>query len=324
MTVRVYKAIQDDGTALWPEERPIEWLLKKKSTYPRPIFEAQFQNDPTGLRGVRYDISWLKYYTRATLPSLSNMVGVQTGDPATSERETSNYFGHCTAGKDLSTVIIYILDFAFGHIPATKHEEFLRAQYHLWTGQGLQIQKVLLEEVGPQQATTQRLAAETRLHPRGPMPLEILNPKGSKEQRYDSILVYLGNGTILFPGRMTPDGTVELVESREMNEFKKEFSEFPKTGRDDILDALWMAVQSFVDVGMSAGITDSDEEFLAEISTQAEELAESRSDWTLDEWDKQTRQNKTEDEDTPIIELEDDPLSKLRNRLEQRRAHSEY
>lgn len=310
MAVRIYKAIQDDGTALWPEERPIRWLLQKKATYPRPIFDAQYQNDPTGLRGVRYDISWLHYYTRATLPSLSNMVGVQTGDPATSERETSNYFGHCTAAKDISTGIIYILGFAFGHIPAPKHEEFLRAQYHLWTGQGLIIQKVLLEEVGPQQATTQHLAVQTRLHPSGPMPLEVLNPKGSKEQRYDSILAYLGNGTVLFPGYMTPDGTVQLEDSREMNEFKQEFSNFPKTGRDDVLDALWMAVQSFVDVGMSAGVTDSDAEFLEEINKQAEQLAGERRDWTLNEWDKQAEI----DEEEPTFQ-EDDPLASLRERL---------
>lgn len=311
MTVRIYKAIQDDGTALWPEERPIRWLLQKKATYPRPIFDAQYQNDPTGLRGVRYDISWLHYYTRASLPNLANMVGVQAGDPATSERETSNYFGHCTAAKDTSTGIIYILGFAFGHIPAPKHEEFLRAQYHLWTGQGLVIQKVLLEEVGPQQATTQHLAVQTRLHPSGPMPLEVLNPKGSKEQRYDSILPYFNNGTILFPGHMTPDGTVEIVEDDQgVNEFKQEFSNFPKTGRDDVLDALWMVVQSFVDVGMSAGVTDSDAEFLEEINKQGEQLSGERRDWTLDEWDKQAEIEEVE----PDFQ-EDDPLARLRERL---------
>ncbi len=186
MAVRIYKAIQDDGTALWPEERPIAWLESKRRTYPRPIFEAQFQNDPTGLRGVRYDASWLQYWTEYTIPNFNNMVGGQAGDPATSERETSNYFGHCTGAKDISTGVIYILDFSYGHIIATRHEEFLRAQYAKWQGLGLNVNRVLLEETGPQQGTMQHLAAQTRLHPDGPMPLEMFNPKGSKEQRYDS------------------------------------------------------------------------------------------------------------------------------------------
>ena len=300
--VRIYQAIKEDGTALWPEQRPIEWLKDIQSKMPRTYFNAQYMNDPAGLRGVRYDITWLQYYTDGQRPPLSDLVGIQTGDPATSERETSNYFGHATAGKDTSTGIIYILGFAFGHIIATSHEEFLRAQYKSWTSRGLNIRKVVLEELGPIQGATQHLAAQTRLHPQGPMPLEILKPTGSKEQRYDAMLPYLGNGTVLFPG-MQAGGTVSLVENPGMDEFKREYTSFPKGGRDDVLDALWMAVNDLVSTGMAASVTGAD------VEDQDEELAAVTS-MAADEWVKMMWRKKGVTHES-VKEEEDDSIPAL-------------
>ena len=243
MSVRIYDAEKPDGTALWPEFRPIEWLMDKKSKMPRPMYNSQYRNDPSGLKGVRYDADWLNYYTQVTLPPLVEMSAVQAGDPATSESLSANYFGHATLARHASTGVIYVLDITFGHIPAPKHLEFLKAQYDMWADKGLHIYKVLLVEVGPQQATTQHLIANTRLDPTGYMPIDTLTPKGSKEQRYDTLLPFMGNGTILFKGTMGGNGIVDMSEERGFKEFKQEFMGFPKYGRDDVLDALWMCVQ---------------------------------------------------------------------------------
>jgi len=261
VAVAIYQAIKENGKALWPEQRPIEWLDRKRSTMPRSMFNSQYQNDPSGLRGVRYDLSWLKYYTDTTRPPLRELVGFQSGDPATSTSESSNYFGHCTVGKHLGTGLIYVLSFAFGHIPATEHLEFLRSQYDYWTNRGLSIQNVLLEEVGPQQATTQNLAAQTRTDSRGAMPLSVFHPKGSKEQRLDSILVYLGNGQVLFPGDRA-DGSTILRQSRDFDEFRREWTSFPKGRRDDLLDALFMVISE------TAGIVVGDQIRESEVSQE--------------------------------------------------------
>ncbi len=304
--VRIYKAIKPDGTALWPEQRPIEWLKDLQVRMPRTYFNAQYMNDPAGLRGVRYDITWLQYYTDGQRPPLSDLVGIQTGDPATSERATSNYFGHATAGKDTTTGIIYILGFAFGHIIATSHEEFLRAQYKSWTARGLSIRKVVLEEHGPIQGATQHLAVQTRLHPNGPMPLEILHPTGSKEQRFDAMLPYLGNGTVLFPGTRT-GGIVSLTENPGMDEFKREYTSFPKGGRDDVLDALWMAINDLVSTGMAASVTGAD------IDQQDEELAAATS-MDADKWVKMMWEKKGAVEET-TKEVDEEELPAARRQM---------
>ena len=172
MGVRIYQAINPDGSVLWEEERPREWLEKKKRSMPPSLFNAQYQNDPSGMKGVKFEIDWLHFYDDVSIPPIHRLIGVQGGDPATSEGESANYFGHCTAGKDPETGIVYVLDFAYGKITAPKHLEFLHAQYETWRRRGLTINKVILETNGPQQATTQHLINQTRNDPRGAMPID--------------------------------------------------------------------------------------------------------------------------------------------------------
>ena len=40
MGVRIYQAIKPDGSVLWEEERPIEWLEKKKRSMPPSLLAA--------------------------------------------------------------------------------------------------------------------------------------------------------------------------------------------------------------------------------------------------------------------------------------------
>lgn len=246
MAVEIYKAIQDNGTALWEEERPIAWLQKKRSVMPRAVFNAQYQNDPSGLRGVRYDVAWLQLYLPEQLPPLNTLIGIQGNDPATSEDKTSNYFGNCTAAKDPNTGIVYILGFNFANLSATKHFDFLKSQYHVWRNRGLNITKVRIESGGPQQATVQNLELLARRDPDGPIPLEVYKPKGSKEDRYDSLLTYLGNGTILFKGQRLATGELDLAEDRGFSEFYREFLTFPIGSRDDLLDAWYIAMDGII------------------------------------------------------------------------------
>jgi len=258
MAVRIYSAEldADTNTPLWPEQRSWKWLMGKKAKMPPVLYSAQYMNDPSGLRGVRYDVGWLQYYTEQTLPNRGNLVCIQTGDPATSERSTSNYFGHCTAGRDVDTGIIYILDVSYGHIPAPNHLEYLRSHFDSWRQRGYYIQTVWLEEVGPQQGTTQNLASQTRVDPKGAMPLDVLTPKGSKEQRYDSIMTFLKNGTVLFKGERQPTGDVVMSPDSGFPEFMREFSAFPRGGRDDVLDAVWMAVDKLSGNVLASGVTE--------------------------------------------------------------------
>ena len=260
--VRVYQAIKPNGEALWEEQRPLAWLEREKGMMTTAYFNAQYMNDPSGMFGVRYDLRFLNYYTIEQRPPLDSLIGVQGADPATSESTSANYFGHCTAGKDPSTGIIYVLGFAFANIAATKHEAFLRTQYYAWEAQGLSVHNVRQESHGPIQAATQFLMDSNRQNHVNPLPLEIVKPKGSKEERFDELIPHMGNGTILFPGQRGVEG-IELASNTGLDEFKKEWASFPLSGRDDLLDALWIAVDGLLGTSPAASVvrkTPPDEE----------------------------------------------------------------
>ena len=270
MAVRIDKAELAPEKALWPDVRPWDWLMRIKGQMPGPMYGAQYLNDPSQLKGVRYNLDWLQFYLPAELPPLGQLIGGQTGDPATSERESSNYFGHCTGGRDPLTGIIYVLGFAFGNIASPGHLGFMREQYQYWEHRGLQVDSIHLEEVGPQQGTTQNLIAQTRVDPSGAMPIEIYKPKGSKEQRFDTLGPWMKNGTVLFPGVQKGE-FIEMIDNPGFQEFQSEFVNFPRGGRDDLLDAFHMLVDIHTTGGVAVSVRESDME-------QSEERLESQAD----------------------------------------------
>lgn len=252
--VRIYQAIKPDGTALWPEYRPIEWLAREKATMVDANFNAQYQNDPSGLSGVLLDIGWLNYYHEDHIPDLENFMGAQGADPAYSEGESANHFGHCTSAKDPKTGKIYVLGFAYDKLPAPQHEDFLRLQYIHWAMQNLTVSRINYETVGPSQGTTDFLMESNQAHPTLPIPLYAEPPKGTKEQRILSLKPHLGNGTILFPGHKNLDGEWELKKDRGFNEFKKQFTSYPVGGRDDLLDGLFLSVDPLLVSTIAAAV----------------------------------------------------------------------
>ena len=63
---RKWKAIQDDGTALWPQVWPIERLLriKKRNAF---AFATEYQNDPIDEETRRVRPEWIQWYTNEDL-----------------------------------------------------------------------------------------------------------------------------------------------------------------------------------------------------------------------------------------------------------------
>ena len=257
MSVRIYDAEKgENGGVLWPEFRPAEWLAEKKRNMPRGTYNAQYRNDPSGLRGVRYDTEWLEYYLPSQLPPLSEMVGFQGGDPATSENLKADYFGHCTVGKHVTTGVTYVLGMDYTRKPATDHHEYLKSQFLYWTSQGLNIQSVRVESNGPQQGTVQRIIADARMDPDFPMPIEAYKPVGSKVVRFDSLIPHYQNGNLVFLGDATGE-QVEMSERTGFKEFLEEFQQFPLGTRDDVFDALYIAAELCLQ-GVLAAVGSSD------------------------------------------------------------------
>jgi phage terminase large subunit-like protein len=97
--VLLRKALQDDGSALWPEVYPTTRLLYKRTGLApddstelgdailgSAIFDLQYQNDPSGMGGNIFKREWFRYVT--ALPAGSRRVGM---DLAAGTKERSDY-----------------------------------------------------------------------------------------------------------------------------------------------------------------------------------------------------------------------------------------
>jgi hypothetical protein len=85
----VRKAIQDDGTALWPELYPLEGeggLRKMASDMGSAIFDLQMQNDPSGLDGNIFQRDTMRWVD--AVPAGERRIGV---DLASSTKERADY-----------------------------------------------------------------------------------------------------------------------------------------------------------------------------------------------------------------------------------------
>ena len=89
------------------------------------------------------------------------------------------------------------------------------------------------------------------------MPIETVTPKGSKEQRYDAIIPVIANGSIVFKGERRGED-MNMSSELGFREFQQEYSSFPRGGRDDILDALWIATHSLTSSVDAASVSDID------------------------------------------------------------------
>jgi hypothetical protein len=86
-THMVDKAIQDDGTALWPEVYPIDELEKIKREIGMVAFMREYQNEPIPATGWRFKLEWLKFYDK--LPpehDLEYYVGIDPSHGSTAKR----------------------------------------------------------------------------------------------------------------------------------------------------------------------------------------------------------------------------------------------
>lgn len=82
----IRKAIQDDGTTLWPSVWSLEKLLEKRDDIGSAIYDLQYQNDPSGMGGNVFRRDWYRYVERA--PSGTRRLGM---DLASSSKERSDY-----------------------------------------------------------------------------------------------------------------------------------------------------------------------------------------------------------------------------------------
>lgn len=212
------KAIQDDGSVLWPEHWNMEKLEEKKKKMGTVMFNREYQNDPTGLRGQLLKEEWIQYYNE---PPGGDLQVYQGWDLAISNKETADYTVCTTIGVD-EQENVYILDWYRGHIDFPTQVRMVMEMAKKWNPNIIGIEDVAYQRALPQAVLTQKR-----------LPLKNVKPDNDKTRRILSEFVAFENGKIYLP-RQHP----------HLHNFIEEYLQFDRGEHDDMLDSLVIALKA--------------------------------------------------------------------------------
>lgn len=101
-----FKAINEEGKALWPERHSIEDLMLKKLSMGSAAFEALYQQEPTSESGGIFKREWFKFYKE--LPT-NIQTQVQSWDATFTKSESSDFVAGGAWGRTAGANF-YLLD----------------------------------------------------------------------------------------------------------------------------------------------------------------------------------------------------------------------
>lgn len=219
-----YKAISDDGSALWPERHNLTNLLSLKSLLGSRNFAALYQQSPVPLEGNMVKSGWIKYYNQ--LPKRWDEM-VQSWDLTFGAGENSDYcVGSVYARNGSNIYMLHQVRGQWNIIEQMRQINFLTEKYP-------QALRKLVEKAANGAAVMTML--ENRV-----MGLVSVRPDKSKEDRLSAVLPLYEAGNVLYPDpRIAPwieDHVTEMLT-------------FPNGKHDDRLDAETQALNYFY-VGM--------------------------------------------------------------------------
>jgi len=222
--------IGGDYEVLWPEMRPLKWLLEQKYRYGEVYFNREYQNDPTGMEGVVLLDRWLRYWVHLgewtdahdegpyiTIPSADEMRFYLSVDPAISTKTGSDYFALCTLAVDRAQNI-YLYE------TYQEHLEFPdQVKKILSKAADIRPAAIFIESNAYQDALRQQTVSLSGLN--------IVPVKTSKDKTSRAIAI-------------TPQLEQGKVFVREdMDEFLNQYRQFPSGKNDDLIDAFVLGLQ---------------------------------------------------------------------------------
>lgn len=117
----IIPAIREDGTSAWPNEWPIDKLLKLKAEMGLVIFETQYQMNTAAMEGKIF--SYDSFFWYETAPT--DMIKVGGCDLAISQKETADYFAMVILGIDVKTNRKYVLKMHRGRKKYTEQTAYI-------------------------------------------------------------------------------------------------------------------------------------------------------------------------------------------------------
>ncbi len=207
---------------LFPEKFSSEKLSQMKAQLGTAAYNCLYLNDPSGQEGADFKLAWIESGRYDRLPEdLTIFGGI---DLAIGRKETNSRFAYCVLGMDRSGTA-YLVDSYRGRIPFDEQLKSAKRinRYHhprLITVETNGFQAAFLESL--------RTDPETRL-----LPLRGVTTQGDKQARLRGLAPLFESGAIRFPRPEVGSWVSQMEE---------ELLHFPH-GADDLLDALWLALQ---------------------------------------------------------------------------------
>jgi predicted phage terminase large subunit-like protein len=206
------KAVGEAGRTLWPERFPLEWLEAERRKKGSAIFNCQYQNDVSLLRGRVFRPEWFRMYRDPP----EHLRVFQGTDLAISRTDDADYFAHVTVGRDPGDDL-YVLEAFHDRLSFRQQVEWIARK---WKDHGAL--KVGVEEVAYQRAVSQELRRTSFV------PVAGVKRTADKATRACGLSAFLEAGRIFF--------------RRDQTDLMEELVLFPEGEHDDLVDALEMAV----------------------------------------------------------------------------------
>ena len=235
-----YKAIQADGTSLWPERFSLEKLAEIRATLGPYKFGCQYQNDPKDSESAAFMSSWLRYYQLLPNGNLVLDDGEEVKrnelflymviDPAASPGNRSDRTAVVVTGVDYIGRIFILDAVAIRKDPYEALRDVFKI-YEKWRPPAVGIEQIAFQKLLIQ--PLDRMAKEVGKW----MPIREVRGSqaaGAKETRINQVV-----GETFASGR--------AFIRKEMVDFIDEYSWFPdKTTTRDLLDAYSLSDQMWV------------------------------------------------------------------------------
>lgn len=221
----IYKAIQDDGKALWEDYYSLEKLLAHEEQCRKAgllhKFYCEFQNNPVDPEGQEFQRNWITY--REVKPDeLKDLIVTTTADLAISKKDSACYTAIVTMAWDKEGKG-NVLDVRRGRwgVYETINELFdVKSKFRPY--------RMGIEAQAYQQALVEVFRRENQLRNEHIVVTE-LRARNSKEERIRALFGLFARGQIEF--------------SKSFPELEEELTTFPYGVTDDICDSLAFQLQ---------------------------------------------------------------------------------
>ena len=122
-------AIQEDGTALWPESYPLDRLNTICETVGPRDWQALYQQSPRASSGAEFKRTWIQYYE--VPPARSSLTVLLLVDPASGKRETNDFTSIWAVGLGHDNNY-YVLDMVRDRLNLTERADAVFRLHRKW------------------------------------------------------------------------------------------------------------------------------------------------------------------------------------------------